>query len=129
MTSSPKRPRILLIEDEFLIAVSVQEMLEDLDCEVVGPIATLAEALDLCLTADADAAVVNLILQGKPAYAVATILAAREIPFGFASGVDHQLTDDSWKERPFLSKPYSASDLREFLKQVLPDHIMPESKF
>jgi CheY-like chemotaxis protein len=128
MTSPPKRPRILLIEDEFLIAIAVQEMLEDLGCEVLGPVETLAEALDSCLMIEADAAVVNLVLQGETAYAVATILAARDIPFGFASGIDHERTDDSWKERPFLSKPYSTADLREFLRQVLPDHILPASK-
>jgi hypothetical protein len=100
-------------------------MLEDLGCEVVGPVATLTEALQICSTIDADAAVINLILQGKAAYSVAAILAARNIPFGFASGVDQQHTDDGWKARPFLSKPYSEDGLKEFLREVLPDHISP----
>jgi hypothetical protein len=100
-------------------------MLEDLGCEVVGPVATLAEALELCSTTDAEAAVINIVLQGETAYAVATILAARNIPFGFATGVDHDHTDGRWKNWPFLSKPYSNQDLREFLSRVLPDHIPP----
>jgi CheY-like chemotaxis protein len=120
-----QRPRVLLIEDEFLIAMSVQEMLEDLGCEVVGPVPTLTEALEACTATDADAAVLNLILQGEPAYAVAEILASRGIPFGFASGVDHQHTHDGWRNRPYLTKPYSNDGLREFLSQVLPDHIPP----
>jgi DNA-binding response OmpR family regulator len=125
MVSPPKRPRVLLVEDEFLIAVSVQEMLEDLGCEVIGPIGTLADALDHCSSIDADAAVLNLVLQGETAFAVATILAARGIPFGFASGVDSDQTIDGWRSRPFLTKPYSSVQLRDFLLQVLPDHIPP----
>jgi CheY-like chemotaxis protein len=125
LASPLRRPRVLLIEDEFLIAVAVQEMLEDLGCDVVGPVTTLAEALEICSGVDADAAVLNLILHGKAAYAVAAVLKARDIPFGFASGTDHQHTDGDWKDRPFLSKPYSESGLREFLFEVLPDHIPP----
>jgi CheY-like chemotaxis protein len=121
-----RRPRVLLVEDEFLIAVAVQEMLEDLGCEVIGPVTTLAEALEVCSAAEADAAVLNLILQGKAAYAVAAVLKARDIPFGFASGTDHQHTDGGWKDRPFLSKPYSESGLRDFLSEVLPDRYSAE---
>ena len=127
MTSPKRRPRVLLVEDELLIAVTVQEMLEDLGCEVIGPITTLSEALDHCASTDADAAVLNLILKGEEAYAVAAVLAARNIPFGFASGVDQEHAMRDWKDRPFLTKPYSPADLRDFLRQVLPDHISPPS--
>jgi CheY-like chemotaxis protein len=125
MASSPTRPRVLIIEDEFLIAIAVQEMLEDLGCEVISTVGTLAEGLEHCAATDADAAVLNLILHGESAYALASILAARKIPFGFASGANHGYDMEGWTDRPFLSKPYSDAGIRAFLLEVLPDHVPP----
>jgi hypothetical protein len=119
------KPRVILIEDEYLIAASVQEMLEHLGCDVIGPVGELPAAIDLCAKADAEAAIVNLILHGKDAYSVAAILAARNIPFGFASGVDRR-SNGEWADRPFLAKPYTMMDLRGFLLDVLPDHRQPD---
>ena len=85
----------------------------------------MREAISQCATVDADAAVISLILEGQEAYAVAAILAARNVPFGFASGTDAHKTP-GWTGRPFLSKPYTMGDLRAFLLEVLPDHKQPD---
>ena len=122
---SAKKPRIILIEDDLLIARTAQEMLEHLGCEVVGPIASLRSAINQCATVDADAAIVDLLLQGQEAYAVAAILAARYLPFGFADDGDHKHTDPDWTDRPILPKPYTMAGLRAFLLEVLPNHPQP----
>ena len=126
MPSRPRKPRVLVIEDEFLIAVTVKEMLEHLGCDVIGPIATWRGAISQCATVDADAAVLSLILEGQEVYPVAAILAARNVPFGFASGTDHAHTNPGWAGRPFLSKPHTMAGLRAFLFEVLPDHKQPD---
>ena len=123
---SAKKPRVILIEDEPLIAVTAQEMLEHLGCLVVGPVASLRSAINQCATVDADAAIVDLLLQGQEAYAVAAILAARNLPFGFADDGHHKHTDPNWTDRPILPKPYTMAGLRAFLLQVLPDHQQPD---
>ena len=77
--------RILVVEDEALIAMLVLDYLRDLGCICIGPYARLPEALHAAKTAPIDAAILNLVLQGKPAYEVADVLAKRGIPFVFAS--------------------------------------------
>jgi DNA-binding NarL/FixJ family response regulator len=69
--------KILLIEDEFLIASMVQDMLGELGCVCIGPIVNKEEGLRAATAAECDAAILNLIIQGKPAYDIATILASR----------------------------------------------------
>ena len=120
------RPKVLVIEDDFLIAVSVQEMLEALGCEVLGPIGTMAKALDACQSTDADAAILDLVLNQELAYPIADALVARGIPFGFASGFDRIQTNVLWQSRPFLRKPFTEADLRTFLLLILPITCSPE---
>src|ERR1700736_2798568 len=79
--------RILVVEDEVLIAECIRDLLTELGHECIGPFRRLEDAVHHAQTADVDAAILNLILAGKNAYAVAEILQRREIPFGFASGV------------------------------------------
>jgi CheY-like chemotaxis protein len=116
-----QRPRVLVVEDEFLIALELEEMLQELGCEVIGPIGTIKEALEICQSMDADAAIVDLVLHGEPADPIAKVLTARNIPFGFASGMDSDL-GNGWQELPFVKKPYLLEDLCDFLRQILPTH-------
>lgn len=117
--SSP-RGRVLVVEDEFLIAAMVEGILSDFECECVGPIASLEEGVEAARTEVVDAAIINLILQGKHAYPVIEVLAERNIPFCFASGVRPADLPERWHERPFLTKPYVIAEVRAFLATVLP---------
>src|SRR5256885_2717491 len=89
-------PRMLVIEDEALIALELETILLQLGCECVGPVTGLAEGLRQAETAEVDGAIVNLILDGKPAYAIAEMLEQRGIPFGFASGVFRTAVPARW---------------------------------
>jgi len=111
--------RVLVVEDEFLIAQMVKDMLADLGCACVGPIVTLEEGIAAATSVECDAAIINLVLQGRMAYAVVEELAMRNIPFCFASGVPQSRVDEKWRERPFIRKPYVLREVREFLTEVL----------
>jgi len=110
--------RVLVVEDEALIAIMVADYLRDLGCVCIGPYARLSEALQAAKTAPMDAAILNLVLQGKHAYEVADILAKRGIPFVFASGLPHGGIDGAWSDRPFMTKPYTQDDVRTLLLQL-----------
>ena len=110
--------RVLVVEDEALIAMLVTDYLGDLGCVCVGPYARLPEALQAAKTAPLDAAILNLVLHGEPAYEVADVLAKRDIPFVFATGMPHGGIDGAWSDRPFMTKPYTQDDVRTLLLQL-----------
>ena len=113
-------PRVLLIEDEYLIAVMVADMVADLACECIGPILTMEEGIKAAKSVVCDAAIINLIIQGRYAYEITEILADRSIPFCFASGVPQAEIDEKWRSRPFIAKPYTLENVSDFLLAVLP---------
>jgi DNA-binding NarL/FixJ family response regulator len=110
---------VLLVEDEALIAIYLEDLMKELGIRFLGPIATMAEALRQAQTAQIDAAILNWILEGQPAYAIAEALDNRHIPFGFASGVLRGAIDTKWADRPFITKPYTIEGLRELLNTLL----------
>jgi DNA-binding response OmpR family regulator len=116
---TPRKPRVLVVEDEALIAVMIEDFLDLIGCECVGPISHLPTALKAAETETFDAAILNLVIGGKNAYAVAEILARREIPFAFASGVPRDSFEERWRSSPFLAKPYGVEDIRGVLTALL----------
>jgi DNA-binding response OmpR family regulator len=114
------RSRILVVEDEFLIAAMVKDMLSDLGYECLGPITTMEAGVVAAATEEFEGAIINLLIQGRHAYAIVEILASRGIPFCFASGLTKQDVSEAWRDRPFLMKPYALADVRDFLLGNLP---------
>ena len=110
--------RILLIEDEPLVALLAADYIVQLGGVCLGPIGNLADALAAARTSPCDAAVINLVIQGQHAYAVVEALAERGVPFGFASGVPRNGIDTKWRNRPYLSKPYSVDDMQKLLLEI-----------
>jgi len=102
--------RVLVVEDEFLIAAVLQEMLEDATAVAIGPTATVAEALHLLQTREVDAALLDMNLNGQWSDPVAAELKARRIPFVFTTG--YGMTE---RTRQFgarvVAKPYSWDEL------------------
>lgn len=112
------RPRILLVEDEYLIAAMVCEMLIDLGCECIGPIAKMEKGIAAAKSVACEAAIINLVIEGRHAYEVVEALAARNIPFCFASGLPQHEIIEKWRDRPFVMKPYALEDVRAFLVKI-----------
>src|SRR5689334_13393663 len=111
---------VLVVEDEFLIALDLCQTLEMEGCRVLGPAPTVEEALRLIERADPspDAVVLDINLGGVRAVPVADALAARGIPF-LAATAYHDLPEPVFAGVPVLSKPYAMTQVREALLRLL----------
>ena len=110
--------RVVLIEDEALVVMLLEDMLSELGCQVVGIAAHLNEAIQLADCTDADVAIVDVNLGGQDAYAVAERLAARDIPFIFATGYGRQGLRSGFANQPTLQKPFRLEDLRRVISET-----------
>jgi CheY-like chemotaxis protein len=121
MTDSPlSGRRVLVIEDEMMVAMLLQDMLADLGCAVVGPAARVEQALAMIDAAGAlDAAVLDINLNGQQSYSVADALAARSVPFVFATGYGQDSLKNGYRSFPLLQKPFKLSELGDALARLL----------
>lgn len=102
--------RVLVVEDEMLVLMTIEDMLADLGCEAVTAAATIEAALAALAAEAFDCATLDLNLDGRRTYAVADALAARGVPYAFSSGyVDHGAWT-GYDDRPMLHKPYRVAD-------------------
>ena len=119
MTATLEGVRVLVVEDEFLIAMLLQDMLESAGCVVFGPIPRLAEALDAADGGTYDAAVLDVNLAGERVDPVAHLLARRHIPFVFVTGYDANTLPAEYAHRPSLRKPFKMTELLDRLSSVV----------
>lgn len=119
MTSESAKHRILVAEDESLIALEIEDALEALGCEVVGPVSTLQRALELAQRGALDGAILDVTLRGGKTYPVAELLHARGIPFLFASGQSDWSFPLELRAFPCLEKPFTAVELQEHLRSLI----------
>jgi DNA-binding response OmpR family regulator len=111
--------RVLVVEDEMLIAMEVEDALQALGCQILGPVATVDRALKLALEETFDAAVLDVTIRGGNAYPVAEVLLARGIPFVFASGYGDWALPETLRNQPRLTKPFTAAQLEEQIISLL----------
>jgi DNA-binding response OmpR family regulator len=123
--------RVLIVEDDMMIAMMIEDMLRDLGCLVTGPVNTLAGALDLARGGDAfDAAILDVNLRGEPVFPVADALRARGVPVIFSTGYGETALREADMGCAVLTKPFHASELIAALAAALaPDsqEIPPEA--
>ncbi len=118
MTGSPLSAlRLLLVEDEFMIAMLIEDILLELGCVVVGPFGSLPEALHAAQHAVLDGAVLDVNLRGEKVYPVAEMLDARRIPFLLLSGYGSDAIPDDRPHWRACSKPFNPSELIEMLTE------------
>ncbi|WP_439594341.1 HWE histidine kinase domain-containing protein [Falsiroseomonas sp.] len=123
--------RILLVEDEPLVALDLEETLRGLGCEVAGPAATLAEALRLAETPRLDAAVLDVNLGGQAAFPVADLLLAQGVPVVFATGYSE--LPGGWTPEggqgptALLRKPVDRAALAAALCRLVPPEAAPHA--
>lgn len=111
--------RVLVVEDQPLIALEAKTGIEDSGFEVVGPAHTLEHAMFIARTEPLDAAVLDIDLGGgRTSYAVADILRSRHIPFVFVSGFRAENLDEAYRGYPVLSKPLRPGDIARALKKL-----------
>ena len=114
-----KGRRILVVEDDYLVAQVVTDILEDAGAEVVGPVGRVDEAL--ALIADRahqfDSAVIDVNLHGQTSYPIADALMARKVQFVFATGYGNGAVEAAYSSHPRCQKPFSQ---RALLAALLP---------
>jgi CheY-like chemotaxis protein len=112
--------RVMVVEDESLVAMMLCDMLEDLGCAVIGPTATVTGALALLEGgAPPDLALLDVNLGGENACAVADALARRAVPFIFVSGYGRSGIDPRYAQAPVLPKPFEPATLARAVGQAL----------
>jgi CheY-like chemotaxis protein len=120
MTDAAAACRVLLVEDEFLIAMLVEDMLAEFGHALAATAGDLAAALVLarggCVF---DVALLDLMLRGVASYPVADVLRARGIPFAFVTGRAGDDIDPGYAAVPILRKPFRRDDLAATIAALL----------
>ena len=111
--------RVLVVEDEPLVAMLLEDMLSDLGCTVVAVVATVAEGVGQANGAALDAAILDVNLGAQSSGPVAEALSARGVPFIFATGYGESGVPEAFRGRPALQKPYGMQDVARLLAQAV----------
>jgi PAS domain S-box-containing protein len=97
--------RVLVVEDEALVAMLMQEILDEFGFEVLGPFNTLSKGMVAAVCEPIDAAIVDINLGGESIYPIAEALTARQIPFVFVTGYGAESIERRFRHIPILKKP------------------------
>jgi DNA-binding response OmpR family regulator len=112
-------PRILVVDDEPLISMLVEDWLNELGCEVVGPARCVADGLDLAERAEIDAAILDVNLAGESSLSLANVLKLKGVPVAFATG-DSGIDEDAGFADPILlNKPFVFEDVKAVIGKLL----------
>ena len=110
--------RVLLVEDEYLIAMMAEDFLVELGATVIGPAGSIDEAIAMISSHEIDAAVLDLNIRGELSERVADALRLRGIPMVCATGYGEG-AEDFAKGSPIIGKPYSKEQLYSSLRMSL----------
>lgn len=113
-----ERLSILAVEDEAMIAMELEDMLEDLGLKVIGPASTVKAALALLRNSSPDAAIVDANLAGESAKPVVEALKSSGVPVIITSGYETLELRNLGLEASLVTKPYGADDLSEALRTI-----------
>jgi len=119
MSSSLSGCRLLLVEDEMMVAWAVEEVLCDWGCTVVGPVARAGKALALLDAEAVDMALLDISLNGERSYHVADALEARGVPFVFLTGYGRDSLPSRYRSHALVQKPFDQSELGDVLTKLL----------
>lgn len=104
--------RILIVEDDSLVAMMLRGILEQMDCAIVGPAARVERALKLVEETAIDGAVLDVNIAGTPVYPVADALSARGVPFIFLTAYGSPVLPERYRDCRTLTKPIIETRLR-----------------
>src|SRR3546814_15181430 len=104
--------RILIVEDEWLIAAQLEQVLNDIGFEVLGPVFNVAAALEIIAQNDVSGAVLDVNLNGESSFPIAEVLAERGVPYLFITGYSADDLPPKFQGRLLLHKPLPPDVLR-----------------
>lgn len=108
--------RILLVEDEVMVAMMLEDMLSDLGHEIIGPAYNVSAGLALAQSAQIDIAILDVNLGDGDSSPIGDALVARKIPFILATG--YGCATSNVHSVPVLQKPYLSSDIEHALRNI-----------
>lgn len=111
--------RVLVVEDESLVAMLLEAILEDMGCTPVGPAATVDDGMALVESETLDAALLDVNVAGHQVFPVAEALRARGVPFVFSTGYGEGGLPDEWRGQATLQKPFTESAVRDALIKAI----------
>jgi CRP-like cAMP-binding protein/CheY-like chemotaxis protein len=128
MTPAPDpQRRILVLEDNYLVADALCDLVRDCGCEVAGAVGHVDSAMEFVQQRVIDGAVVDISLHGDPSFPVCDELQHRKVPFFFLSGYGSWVLPDAFRGSRLLSKPVNRTDFQTALielghnERTLPD--------
>ena len=111
--------RILVVEDEPLVAMELESNLAAAGCEVVGPAGTLEQARSLVAQADFDAALVDVNLAGRTVDEIAAALTQKNCPFAFVTGYGREALPRGFRDAVVLGKPFGRDQVLAAVEVLL----------
>ena len=111
--------RILIVEDEVLVAMDIEMALDNAGCAIVGPASTVHEAVGFIGHELLDIAVLDLNLNGEKSFAIADALTAAGVPFVWVTGHSADVIPPRHRRQPLVTKPFLQSALIAALARVL----------
>ena len=115
----PPAMRVLIVEDELMIRMLLEDMLEELGYTVAAEAGRIDEALDAIKNGGFDVAILDVNLNGENTAPIAEALAARGLPFVFATGYGEHGLPEAFRDRPTLKKPFQVDGLHQLLQSAL----------
>lgn len=120
VTPALKGRRILVVEDESLVAMLLETILEDMGCLPVGPASTVDEALRAAQADPApDLALLDVNVAGQKVFPVAEALRERGVPIVFSTGYGEGGLPEAWRGHVTLQKPFTEAAVRDALDRAL----------
>ncbi len=118
---SPKTLRVLIVEDEALVAMLLEDMLSDAGYALAATVHAIPAALTYVREqgVDFDFAILDVNLNGAPIFPVAEALAELGKPFAFSTGYGNSGLPPQWRDRPTLQKPFGSADVERVLSTTL----------
>ena len=111
--------RVLVLEDEPLIAMMMEDWLRELGHEPIGPVGSVSEALVLVESTRLDAALLDVAIAGDTSYDVAERLRADNVPFAFVTGRGSVQGSEEFRNAPLLAKPFDFAAFSERVTGLL----------
>jgi CheY-like chemotaxis protein len=119
LVASLQGRRVLIVEDELMIRMLLEDMLGDFGCVVAAEAGTIETALAAVRTTEFDIAVLDVNVEGSVITPVAVELAARGVPFVFATGYGARGLPEGFTDRPVVQKPFETIALERALGVAL----------
>lgn len=110
--------RVLVVEDEALVAMMIEDVLQDLGCIIIGPASRLETAFRLANDEAPDIALLDVSVTGGKIFPVADMLLERGVPFALASGYGNWALPENLRNQPRLTKPFTPAQLKEQIRHL-----------